>query len=136
MQLRDTLALKDFVSDIKGMIYRRAWEGVSQHGVSGGVSPDTRHTVKDTFGEESDEQEDLFDDVNSVHSSVSRGSESRLLLPASQHDVLGVRDDSSHGRIFSDRNQDHTPEDLESSIELIESVLQDVLLDPGDNSSK
>jgi hypothetical protein len=131
VQLRDTLALKDFVSDIKGMIYRRAWEGVSHHGAADGASP--RRAGGDSDEEERQTSEDLLlqDDTHSAHSaSSSRGPGSRHFHSStisSRPALSGALDDSTHSR-GSTSSAGHASEDIESSIELIESVLNDVLL--------
>lgn len=39
MNLKDLLAFRDFIGDVKGIIYRRAWEGVSAEGTETPPAP-------------------------------------------------------------------------------------------------
>ena len=128
MQLRDTLALKDFVSDVKSMIYRRAWEGVSPHSPGGRLG--------------SEENEELLRDGEelslSAYSSghVSGGSldsDTILLVANRSDDVMGSGVSSTLERNVHDDDESHietghNETGMESDIELIESVLTEALL--------
>lgn len=135
MNVKDLLAFRDFIGDVKGIIYRRAWEGVP-HGTNKNENDSTQNQEEEIIISNNNDQ--FLNNINS--SCNSNKNDSGVDSRSGNKNVIEGND--TRGRSLSNRNLGQytsspslrgsnfpsmRKQTSTSDVELIESVIDDIL---------